>query len=182
MSSPRAAAAPKPWRGAKPATITPEVWRGGELGLRLRYEKGDKHALFSVLYYCGYFKQRPPEWAAEAMANAHLKFVRGQIKSWENVFGKSFPGKRRAGLETSSRSFEIYGEVRRLREGAGMPIGQELFEEAAKNLKIGRKLRGESGWSTVRRIYYKERQHWEKLIPSGFWKPYWEKQRLQSSL
>ena len=59
MSSPRAAAAPKPWRGAKPATITPEVWRGGELGLRLRYEKGDKHALFSVLYYCGYFKRRP---------------------------------------------------------------------------------------------------------------------------
>jgi hypothetical protein len=174
--------APKAWRGAKPATITPEVWRKSEAGLRLSYERGEKHALFSVLYYCGYFRQRPPEWAAEAIAKAYSKFVNGKIKSWEDIFGKPFPGRRRAGLETSTRTFEIYGEVRRLREEEDMPIGQELFEEAAKNLKIGRKRGGESGWSTVRRLYYKDRQHWEKLIPSGFWKPYWEKQRLQSSL
>jgi hypothetical protein len=182
MSSPRATAALKAWRGAKPATITQKVWKGSELELRLRYENGDKHALFNALYYCGYFKRTLPEWAAEAMANAHSKFVNGQIKSWEDVFGESFPGKRRAGLETSTRSFEIHGEVRRLREEGGMPIGQELFEEAAKNLKIGRERGGESGWSTVRRIYYKHRQYWEKLLPSGFWKPYWEKRRLQRSL
>ena len=53
--------------------------------------------------------------------------------------------------ETRARSIEIYYEVWRLKKEKGLPEGQELFEVAAENLKIGRK--GRNGWTGAGRPF-----------------------------
>jgi hypothetical protein len=115
-----------------------------------------KRALMDMIVICAQLNRPLPPWVAQAVMDAHYRWRTGRLESWENVFGKPFRGKTQKGTFTKSRGLEVWIEVHRLKKN-GFSVGQELFEEAAKNLRISQKA-DESGWSTVRRLYY-EQEH-----------------------
>jgi hypothetical protein len=101
--------------------------------------------------------QRPrntaAEWIDEILRKAEELYSTGKLESWDEIFGKPFPGKRRKGLFTRSRSAEILLEFYRLKKQNDMPTDTGLFEQVAANLKIGKKKDGcWTGWATVRDI------------------------------
>jgi hypothetical protein len=81
--------------------------------------------------------------------DADFRWRRGKLKSWDDIFGKPFPGKRRTGTVTWSRQPEVLQEVRRLQKQEKLPIGPELFEKAGRNLGVG-------GKTTVSKLYYRK--------------------------
>jgi hypothetical protein len=111
------------------------------------FEKGDKRALFEMLYWCSAMGLPVPDWAAMAINKAYWQFDRGALKSWEEVFGKPFPGKSRKKAVTDSHAMAVQIEVRRL-IGQGHALDEALFEKAAKKLRIGKR-------STVSKLYYR---------------------------
>jgi hypothetical protein len=122
-------------------------------GGRRRFDKGEKHALFETIFYCNAREIPLPKWVDDPLRNAEALFQTGQLKSWDEIFGKPFPGKRRAGLLTRARRAEIFLEAYRLKKQNNLGEGRELFELVAKNLRIGHN-DGWTGWATVRDIYY----------------------------
>jgi len=126
------------------------------------YEKGEKQFLLKTIIYCHGNKVPFPDWVKQQLYLATELFETGQLKSWDQIFGKPFPGKRRAGLFTRSRAFEICREANRLKKQHNFKEDRALFEQIAKNLKIGRKTKdGWTGWATVRDIYFKEKA-WDR--------------------
>jgi hypothetical protein len=114
----------------------------------------NKRELLDMIVICAQLHRPLPPWVAQTVIDAHYRWRTGRLKSWEDVFGKPFRRKTQKGTFTKSRGLEVWLEVHRLRQN-GFPVGQGLFEEAAKNLRIGQKT-GESGWSTVRTLYYEQ--------------------------
>jgi hypothetical protein len=134
-----------------------EFWREAIYGLvrperryRTSYKDGDKRALMDIILLCAEENIALPKWASKAIMLADDLYVSGQLNSWDDVFGKSFPGKRRAGLLTRLRKREAWRAVVRLKH-EGCPSA-DLFETAARDLGMGA--------STVRDLYYSvEKEH-----------------------
>jgi hypothetical protein len=125
---------------------------------RRRYEKGEKHTLLRTILHCRVLEMPLPEWVDRQLDIAAHLFQTGQLKSWDEIFGKPFPGKSRAGLLTRSRAFEICREADRLKRQHNFTESRGLFEQVAENLKIGYNSKnGWTGWATVRDIYFKEK-------------------------
>jgi hypothetical protein len=112
-------------------------------GFRLRFEEGDKRALFEAI---NWDQKGLPDWVKKALGNAYWRFKDGDLKSWEEVFGKPFPGKSRKRARQRARALEVWTEVR-LRINQGQPIDEHLFEQVGKKLGLG-------GHSTVSALYY----------------------------
>ena len=132
------------WREAIYRLVRPER------RYRTRYVDGDKRALMDIIIVCAEENVALPKWASEAIVLADDRYVTGQLNSWDDVFGKSFPGKRRAGLLTRARKREVWRTVVRLKH-EGCPSA-DLFETAAKDLAMGA--------STVRDLYYSMEKDW----------------------
>ena len=127
---------------------------------RCCYENGLKQFLLKTIIYFHFAKTPFPKWVKQQLYLAAELFETGQLKSWDQIFGKPFPGKRRKGLLTRSRAFEICREAERLKTQHNFKEDRGLFEQIAKNLKIGRKTKnGWTGWATVRDIYFEEKAH-----------------------
>jgi hypothetical protein len=109
------------------------------------YESGDNRALVGVLDICADGQLPLPEWAAKAIHVAYRQFETGKLESWDDVFGRPYPGKSRKGTVTKSRSGEVWREVRRLKQ-QGQPTDEYLFERAGKKLDLRR--------ATVSALYY----------------------------
>jgi hypothetical protein len=124
-------------------------------GGKRRHGEGDKHALFQTIFYCNVREIPLPKWVDEKLREAEDLYQTGQLQSWDEIFGKPFPGKRRAGLLTRSRRFEIFLEAHRLKSQHEMAEDRGLFEQVAENLQIGKETdAGWTGWATVRDIYF----------------------------
>jgi hypothetical protein len=122
----------------------------------------DKNQLLAMIVICADLRQPLPHWAAQALRDAYNRARKGNLASWDDVFGKPFRGKAPKGSRTASREFEVWLAVRKLKR-QHKPVGQALFEEVATNLKLGGKRGGESGWSTARRLYYQYEKRRVKL-------------------
>lgn len=118
---------------------------------RVEFERGDKRALLKLVARCGERELPLPQWATAVVGDASYRSEKGQLKSWDEVFGKPYPGKSRKGTATESRAVEVWIEVRRL-SGEGHPIDEALFERVGKKLKVGRR-------STVSRLYWRADRH-----------------------
>jgi hypothetical protein len=137
-------------------------------GGKRRYEEGHKHAILETVFYCDAREIPLPKWVDETLRKAEDLFRTGQLQSWDEIFGKPFPGKRRAGLLTRSRNMEIFFEVYRLKKQHKMAEDRGLFEAVAENLKIGKKNEdGWTGWATVRDIYYEMKANFPDLQSSS---------------
>jgi hypothetical protein len=119
---------------------------------QINFQRGNKRQLMDMIVICAQLGLPLPAWASTAVMDAHNRYRTGKLKSWDDVFGKSFPGTRRKGALTRSRGLEVWIEVQRFKERKKRPIDGLLFEDVAKKLKReGRPL----GASTIRNLYYK---------------------------
>jgi hypothetical protein len=139
------------------ASLGGNRWQEAAAGLleaekknRVRFYGDDKYGLMNILLVCAEFHLTIPPWAAQALETADALYWSGRLKSWEDIFGKPFPGKRRAGLETRIRQRHVYyAALKRKQEGCP---SADLFATVAKDLRMGE--------YTVRNLYYaQERLH-----------------------
>lgn len=114
-------------------------------GRHPKFIRRNKRVLMDMIVICAQLHRPLPPWVAQEVMDTYDRWRTGDFKSWEAVFGKPFRGKTRKGTFTRSRGREVWLEVHRLKQN-GFPVGQGLFEAAAKSLRIG--------WPTVRKLYY----------------------------
>jgi hypothetical protein len=118
---------------------------------RKSYEAGDKTALLRALVHCALFRRAMPEWASQAFVLIYRAALAGEIRSWDDVFGRPWrQEKSRAqqrGVRTQSWKWEVWKLVQELHEGEGKPpIDDVLFERVGRRLGIG-------GKSTIKALY-----------------------------
>jgi hypothetical protein len=118
---------------------------------RKSYEEGDKTALFRALAQCALFRRTMPEWASAEFVSIYRAALIGEIRSWDDVFGRPFqqekPRVQRRSVRTQAWKWEVWKLVHKLHEGKGKPpIANESFERVGRQLGIGIK-------STVAALY-----------------------------
>jgi hypothetical protein len=125
---------------------------------RRSFESGHKHALIDAIWAClvsDALEEVPsallPDWVKDALMEAYQKFLSAKLGSWEEVFGKPFPGKTRKGFLTRIRTMEIWERVEKFKE-QGRAVDGLLFDDVADELE--REGRGIGRGSTVRDLYY----------------------------
>jgi hypothetical protein len=126
---------------------------------RVNFENGDKRALLDVILACARKDLPLPAWANAAFGEAFWRSRRGKLKSWNEVFGKPYPGKSRKGAATEARGIDIWLEINRLHHHEGRAIDEGLFELVGKKLGVGRR-------STVSRLYWRFERAIRKPDPS----------------
>jgi hypothetical protein len=100
------------------------------------FDCGDKRALFEALCICGEYRPLP-EWVVLAIRAGRRKFEDGQLESWDQIFGKAYPGKSRKTAVAKARAGYVWAEVQHLKN-QGHPIDSELFEEVSRRIKKNR--------------------------------------------
>jgi len=71
----------------------------------------NKHALMDMIVICAQWHVPLPAWAAQAVMDVERRYRTGKLKSWNDAFGKPFPGKGRAKARTRSRKREVVGSA-----------------------------------------------------------------------
>lgn len=122
---------------------------------RTRYKNGDKRALMDIILICAEQNIALPKWASKAIVLADDLYNNGQLKSWDDVFGKSFPGKRRAGLQTRLLQRHVWRAVLKRRQ-EGCPSA-DLFAKVANDLPV------KLGEYTVRNLFYAQERYLEEI-------------------
>jgi hypothetical protein len=150
------------------AWLIKDVWAGRESALELRkslqepahdtgfqarmkhYESrfrgGQKYALFAALTACIMWCRPLPSWASRELWEAYRRFCEGKLESWNEVFGKPFPGKRRTGKSTQQKGLRVWARVRQLHESEGRHLDESLFEDVGKEFAVSA--------STASKLYY----------------------------
>jgi hypothetical protein len=131
---------------------------------RTSYEEGDKTSLLRMLVHCALFRRTMPEWAANALVSIYRAALAGEIRSWNDVFGRPWqqerPRAQRRSIRTRTWKWEVWKLVHELHEGEGKPpIDNKLFEKAGKKLGIG-------GKSTVAALYGEAEQAVRRVLGS----------------
>jgi hypothetical protein len=79
---------------------------------RTSYEAEDKTALLRMLVHCALFRRTMPEWAASAVVSIHRAALAGEIRSWNDVFGRPWqqerPRAQRRSLRTRTWKWEVW--------------------------------------------------------------------------
>ena len=135
---------------------------------RRLFEGGDKHALIEAIWACLWpdaLEEVPsallPEWVKAALKHAYLTFLNAELESWDEIFGKPFPGKTRKGFLKLTRTMEIWERVEKLKK-QGRAVDGSFFDEVAAELE--QEGRGIGGGSTVRDLYYSIAKYAAKYI------------------
>lgn len=113
---------------------------------RKRFEAGDRMALLAAIRRCACHDLPLPDWASRAYIRAYDKVLNCQSNSWDEVFGKPYPGKHLASLLTQrQKGPAIYQRIRYLRKEhyeaqedgscklvSSIPIDEALFERVGE--------------------------------------------------
>jgi hypothetical protein len=102
-----------------------------------RFRGGEKYAVFAALIFCVMWCRPSPSWAAKEFWLAYALYGNGQLGSWDDVFGKPFPGKRRKGIATRAKDLPIWTRVRQLYETEDYNLDDRLWEQLAKEFDMG---------------------------------------------
>ena len=118
---------------------------------RTSYEEGDMPSLLRMLVQCAFYRRTMPEWAANALVSNYRAALAGQIRSWDDVFGRPWqqerPRAQRRSVRTRTWKWEVWKLVHERHKGKGKPpIDNKLFEKVGRELAIG-------GKSTVAALY-----------------------------
>ena len=102
------------------------------------YKAGNKRALILMIGACGLSGWIIPKWVTNIIMGADNYAACGELKSWDEVFGKP-PTRKRAGrVRDFDNKYRVLHEV--LKAGAkGEPIDDLLFGRVGKKLGIGGK-------------------------------------------
>jgi hypothetical protein len=95
-----------------------------------RLRDGDKGALMDVLFYYIFRGLRIPTWVTVEFWKAYAKVHDGHASSWDDVFGKPWPGKHLGDLRHRKElAMPVWERVEALR--AKQPVDDALFEKVA---------------------------------------------------
>jgi hypothetical protein len=102
-----------------------------------------------------------PEWAAGELVSIHRAALTGEIRSWNDVFGRPWqqerPRAQRRSLRPRTWKWEVWKLVHELHKGKGQPpIDNKLFEEVGRELALG-------GKSTVAALYGEAEQAFRRV-------------------
>lgn len=124
---------------------------------RERYESGENIALMGAIRICVNHDLPLPQWASRAYIKAYGKVLNCESNSWDEVFGKPYPGKHLDKLKQRQElRIAIYSRVVDIRnaggftymdDGAGkmkrayeIPVDEVLFEDVGAEFGIGKTL------------------------------------------
>ena len=117
-----------------------------------------KDSVLRDLYACFLTNKAVPKELSDAFVERYLRGRKGEIRSWDEVFGR--PVAKGAHLPTERKRarlrWTIIERVKALKAG-GKRIDKDLFEKVGKELKI-------SG-TTASDIYYDEQSRWLRRDP-----------------
>jgi hypothetical protein len=116
---------------------------------RLCYEAGDKAALLLLMRHCYLMHWDVPEWAQKAFLDVLDRVGRGDVRSWDDVFGEPLPkGKHMRTAQLEHRKYAIYIHVRAIVEKERVPIDGKLFERVGRETGLG-------GSTVIKGLYYR---------------------------
>ena len=145
----------------KPPEWLPEILSDVQERLdRLRepVEAGDGLAIMMGVEQCARYGLAMPDWLASAFIERALLVLKPPYrKSWDDAFGKPWPGMQLKHLrEWMGMRLPVHLAVQRLqRENPELAI-DEIFQRVAKDLK------GVGGASSVRDLYYESTEPFKK--------------------
>jgi hypothetical protein len=117
------------------ATQDPEAFSEHVRSLHL---SGQPQALTDMIYWCATFGWKLPQWAADAFISAADKVRSAQLGSWDEAFGKPYPGKKHVGkVRRSLKSMAIYLRVTEL-HGPDSPIDNGMFERVGEEFSLAK--------------------------------------------
>jgi hypothetical protein len=103
----------------------------------IRFRGGEKYAAFAALTACVMWCRPLPSWVGREIWLAHDLYRKGQLRSWDDVFGKPFPGRRRKGISTKAKDLAVWARARQLYETEDFYLDDELWERLAKEFDMG---------------------------------------------
>jgi hypothetical protein len=124
-----------------------------------RHQSGNTLALMEMVYWCVRLDWKLPEWAADAFILAVDKVRSAQSGSWDEVFGKPYPGEHIEKVRRHLKSTAIYIRVTKLHE-QGNPIDNGMFERVGKEFSLAK--------TQCAELYYKFKKREEALQAAGF--------------
>jgi hypothetical protein len=108
--------------------------------LREQFEAGDRTALLEAVHRCAWHELTIPEWATVAFMAAYREVAHARAASWDDVFGKPWPGKHLARLRRRRELiFPVRARIQELRQRSDPPpLDEKLFESVGKEFGIGK--------------------------------------------
>jgi hypothetical protein len=110
--------------------------------LREQFEAGDRTALLEAVHRCAWHEMVIPEWAALKFMAAYREVAHARTASWDDVFGKPWPGKKLASLRLRRELIlPVRARIQELRQRRDPPpLSEALFESVGKEFGIGKTL------------------------------------------
>jgi hypothetical protein len=121
---------------------------------------GHPTALMDMIYWCAKFGWPLPQWAADAFITASDKVRSAEVGSWDNAFGKPYPGEHLGKVRRNRKSMAIYLRVTELHE-QGNPIDVGMFEV------VGAEFKPLMAKTQCAQLYYKFKKREDKLRAAG---------------
>jgi hypothetical protein len=120
---------------------------------------GDKQILLWAIDDCAQKREPIPDWAANALHDWVYRAAEGELRTWDDAFGKIFaPGQRQVRIKHLALMLRVWARIC-YRHAAGESKSEDLFVSVGEEFKIGATL--------VKYLYGQI----EDAIKSGDWVP-----------
>jgi hypothetical protein len=107
---------------------------------RLRFEQGERFALFKAIWWCAKYNLPPPGWAATAFTQGCDEIMKYEARSLDEAFGE--PIKKGAKIAALKRKKELrFAVIEYIIRNSNRPKDDIIFEEAGIEFGIGKRLR-----------------------------------------
>lgn len=127
---------------------------------REQIEAGDGFSILAAIASCVTYGLVAPEWLARAYLRSYRKVLSCESASWDEVFGKPYPGKKLADLRRRRQlRLAVFNSVSEIRKSEGTSIDVGLFEQVAQKFNIGKTLCSE--------LYYEAKKMMPALPPKS---------------
>lgn len=104
-------------------------------------ENGDGFAVLACIRRCVTNNLVAPEWLAYAFNRRYDKVLNCHVRSWDEAFGKPYPGKSISDLRRRRElRFAVLNAVNNIRCQPGRAIDESLFEEVGAEFGIKKTL------------------------------------------
>jgi hypothetical protein len=149
-------------RGAVDHLITQMLALGPEAvseHVRSLHLSGQPQALTDMIYWCLKLGWAIPKWAADAFIVAAEKVRRAEVDSWDDAFGRPYPGEHVGKVRRYLKSTKIYLRVNEL-HGPNSPIDNGMFERVGKEFSLAK--------TQCADLYYAFKKREDVLRAAGF--------------
>jgi hypothetical protein len=128
--------------------------------VRSLHLSGHPQALTEMIYWCLKLGWTIPQWAADAFIVAVDKVRFAKVGSWDDAFGKPYPGEHIGKVRRHLKSTAIYLRVTELHEERGTPIDKEhMFNPVGKEFGLAA--------TQCSKLYYEFKKREDKLRAGG---------------